>query len=251
MFVAASTDCFRHLPLPEAIEKIADLEFTCLELCMDESGDHLRPSLALTDFEQAVDIARSTRRLDVSGYTLNIDKEGEEYFDTFAAVCRVAKANKIVTLTVRSGEHGTPFNEEVEKFKRLVSIADKHGVRVGMRSEYGHLSGDPDQVSVICGHVKGLGLAFDPSQYIYQATRTVDTDKLLPYCQAVFLRDSTRDKLQVRVGQGEIDYGKLINQLRRVRYNRALIVDIHPEPDVDHTGELRKLRLLLESLLII
>ncbi|MCH2180268.1 MAG: sugar phosphate isomerase/epimerase [Mariniblastus sp.] len=251
MFVAASTTCFKNLELAEAIEKLVDLEFTCLELCMDETTGHFRPSLAVENFNQAVELASSTRRMSVSGYTLEIAHEGQEYFDVFTACCKMAKANKVVTITVRSGEHGTPFNEEVEKFKKLVAIAEQHGVRVGMRSEHGHLSGDPDQVSVICGHVKGLGLSFDPSQYIYQNEKPSDCDNLMPYFQAVYLRDSTKDDLQVRVGQGVIDYGKLINQLRKLRYDRALIVDIEPKDDIDHMGEMRKMRLLLESLLIV
>jgi L-ribulose-5-phosphate 3-epimerase UlaE len=53
----------------------------------------------------------------------------------------------------------------------------------------------------------------------------------------------------VRVGQGEIDYGKLINMLNRVNYDRGLCIQIQPFKDADHTAELRKLRLLLESLL--
>jgi hypothetical protein len=51
------------------------------------------------------------------------------------------------------------------------------------------------------------------------------------------------------VGQGEVEYGKLIAQLRKAKYNRALSVDIQEMPDVDHMGEMRKMRLLLESLL--
>lgn len=251
MFVAASTSCFKNLNLAEAIEKIVDLEFTCIELCMDETTGHFSPTLAVENFNQAVELASSTRRLSVSGYTLDIVQQGQEYYDVFTACCKMAKLNKVVTITVRSGEHGTPFNEEVEKFKKLVGIAEQHGVRVGMRSEYGHLSGDPDQVSVICGHVKGLGLSFDPSQYIYKAEKPADCDKLMPYFQAVYFRDSTKDELQVRVGQGVIDYGKLINQLRKLRYDRALIVDIEPKSDLDHMGEMRKMRLLLESLLIV
>ena len=35
----------------------------------------------------------------------------------------------------------------------------------------------------------------------------------MKYVQHVHLRDSTKQKLHVRVGQGEIDYGKLIQQL--------------------------------------
>jgi hypothetical protein len=51
------------------------------------------------------------------------------------------------------------------------------------------------------------------------------------------------------VGQGDVEYGRLITQLQKLHYNRALSVNITEQDGVDHVGELRKLRLLLESLL--
>ena len=51
------------------------------------------------------------------------------------------------------------------------------------------------------------------------------------------------------MGQGQVEYGRLVTQLNMFRYNRALCVDIVPLPDVDQMAELRKMRLLLESLL--
>ena len=60
---------------------------------------------------------------------------------------------------------------------------------------------------------------------------------------------ASKESLQTRIGQGEVDYGRLISQLRQVGYDRALAVDIVPDEGIDHDGELRKLRLLLESLL--
>ncbi len=253
MFVAATTQCFPHLSLADAIEKLADLEFSHIEIGIHEDSNHLKPSQVVENLQQAYAICNATRRLTVIGFSLEIEDEGEEYYQTFTSCCELAKLSKIVTLTVPSGEHGTPFNEEVERYKRLVSIAEKHGVRVAMRSQVGHLSADPDTVSVICGHVKGLGLAIDPSQYHFGNSNPPNLDKLIAYVHNVYLRDSTPDKMQVRVGQGIIDYGKLINQLRKVGYNRALCVDIRPDedPEIDHDGELRKLRLLLESLVVI
>ena len=106
-------------------------------------------------------------------------------------------------------------------------------------------------MSVICGHVKGLGLSLDPSQYLFQQKSPLNYEKLLSYVQNVYLRDSTADELQVRVGKGVIEYGKLINLLRKEKYSRALCVDIQPEDDSDHMGEMRKLRLLLESLVLV
>jgi hypothetical protein len=60
----------------------------------------------------------------------------------------MAKGAKVVTLTVPSAELGTPFNEEVEHLRRLVDIADRHGVRVGIKSQVGRMSADPDTVMV-------------------------------------------------------------------------------------------------------
>jgi hypothetical protein len=51
------------------------------------------------------------------------------------------------------------------------------------------------------------------------------------------------------VSQGEIDYGKLIQQLSEVGYDRALGVHMTPIEGFDHRAEMRKMRLLLESLL--
>ena len=253
MFVAATTQCYPDLPLDQAIEKLAHLEFSHIEIMVDEDGQHLKPSTIKDDFQVAYDTCMSTQRLIVSGLYLNIADEGEAYFETFKKCCELAKAAKIVTLTVPSGEHGTPFNEEVERYKELVKIAERHGVRVAMRSKVGALSADPDTVSVICGHVKGLGLSLDPSHYMFGDPETTAYEKLYQYVHNVYLRDSTGEKLQVMVGQGVVDYGRIINQLRQVKYQRALCVDIQPsdDPDLDHDGELRKLRLLLESLVMI
>ncbi len=254
MFVAATTQCFPDLPLDRAIEKLADLEFSHIEIGIHENSQHIKPSEVVAEPARCFDMINSTRRLTVTGLSLDIEGEGEPYFATFTKCCELAKLSKIVTLTVPSGEHGTPFNEEVERYKQLVKIAEQHGVRVAMRSKVGNLSADPDTVSVICGHVHGLGLSLDPSHYHFgQPPETMVYEKLMGYVHNVYLRDSTPDQLQVRVGQGIIEYGKLINLLKKVKYDRALCVDIQPMPDadIDHDGELRKLRLLLESLVMI
>ena len=109
----------------------------------------------------------------------------------------------------------------------------------------------PDRVRaiVLCDTVKGLRLTLDPSHYITGPHQGGSIDKVMRYVQHVHLRDSTKEKLHVRVGQGEIDYGKLIQQLGKVGYDRALSVLMTPLEGFDHRAEMRKMRLLLESLL--
>jgi sugar phosphate isomerase/epimerase len=154
-----------------------------------------------------------------------------------------------VTITVESSELGTPFNEEVERLRKLVDIATLQGVRVGLKSQLGRLSQDPDTITVLCDNVKGLGLTLDPSPYIAGPYQGRIIEKLMKYVYHVQLRDTSKKAFQVRVGQGEIEYGKLVNQLEKVKYNHALCENIREMPEDDHSGELRKLRLLLDSLL--
>jgi sugar phosphate isomerase/epimerase len=249
LFVAATTECFLDLSLARALERLADLEFTAVELALFEDADQFKPSQIAADVDAAIATCRNTQRLDVVAFDVRITAEKEAHYEQFGAICRLAKATKVVTLTVPSAVHGTPFNEEVEHLRRLVDVATLHGVRVGIKSQVGRLSEDPDTVMVLCDNVKGLGLTLDPSAYIFGPHQGRSTDKLIKYVYHVQLRDTNKKALQVRVGQGDIEYGRFITQLQKARYNRAFSVNITEQEGVDHIGELRKLRLLLESLL--
>ncbi|MCA9148539.1 MAG: sugar phosphate isomerase/epimerase [Planctomycetales bacterium] len=248
MIVSASTDCFPELGLPDVFERLADLEYSAVEIAIRHDHPQVTPEFVLQDVEKAINLCRDTHRLGITGYAVEISAKGDEHYEQFAAICKMAKATKVATLTVPSAELGTPFNEEVEHLRRLVSIATLESVVVSMRSQIGCLTEDPDTVVVLCDNVKGLRITLDPSHYICEPNTNRNFDKLMKYTQNVYLRDTSKSQLQVRVGQGEVDYGKLINLLRRVSYDRALCVHMQALPGVDHMAEMRKLRLLLESL---
>src|SRR5262249_41852063 len=147
----------------------------------------------------------------------------------------------------RSGELGTPFNEEIQRLQELARIAIEDGVLLGVLPQEGRISEDPDTAVVFCQQVKGFGLTLDPSPFIFGPPKTKSYNNVFKHVVNVHLRDTSKDKYQVRIGQGEIEYSRLITQLAMVKYNRALCVHITPDDGVDHVGEMRKMRLLLES----
>lgn len=249
MFVAASTACLANLPLVEAIERLGDLEYSAVAIHIDEDGTQIKPSQVLENVEKAAHLCRDTHRLDLAAYSFRFRAEGEEYFRQFEACCKLAKATKVVSLTVPSGVQGTPFNEEVEQLRELVRIATLEGVLVSILMQLGRMSEDPDTVQVLCDNVKGLGVTLDPSVIVCGAFTHRNHDKLMKYVHNVHLRDSTKANFQVRVGQGEVEYNRVITQLQRVHYRRALCVVMDEIPGTEHTAEIRKMRLLLESLL--
>ncbi len=249
MFVAASTDCFPELSLPDALGRLIDLEYSNVEITIRPDGPQLHTAEVVDNLEQAILSCRETHRIKPVAYNLDLVGEGPSYYEQFRAVCKLAKATKVVTVAVPAAELGTPFNAEIERLREMVKIASVDGVLVAMRTEVGRVTQDPSTATVLCDNVKGLGLSLDPSHYLCGPLAGGSIDALIRYVYHVRLRDTTKDKLQVRVGQGTIEYGRLVAQLTRVRYGRSLCVDIRPMPDVDHTVELRKMRLLLESLL--
>jgi len=249
VFVAATSRCFPDVPLDAAMMQLADLEYANVEIMIHESGGHMRPSAVMDDLERAILLCRQTHRLTPIAFSVDIEAPENLYYRQFAACCKMAKALKVVTLTVRSAELGTPFNAEVERLRELVAISSRDGIRVGLLTEGGRMTQDPDTAIVLCDNVKGLGMTLDPSHYVYGPHARENYEQVMKYVYHVRLRDTNKTQLQVRVGQGEVEYGRLVNQLHKVRYNRALCVDIFPMPDVDHLAEMRKMRLLLESLL--
>lgn len=249
MFVSASTECFHDLPLGTVFDRLVDLEYSAVEVALHENLDHLKPSQVLSSVEEAIEQCRQTNRLDIVAFSFLTDATGEEYYAQFEACCRLAKATKVVTLVVDSGELGTPFNEEVERLRKLVALAEAQGARVAMKTHVGCLTEDPDTAVVLCDNVDGLGITLDPSHYIASPRGQINFDKLFKYTYHTHLRDTSKNELHVKIGKGIVDYSRLVNMLTQVKYDRALCVHLQELPDVDHMGEMRKMRLLLESLL--
>jgi sugar phosphate isomerase/epimerase len=248
VFVAASLECFPDLSPQEGLEALADLEYSAVEIPIHESGRGLKPSDVHADLERAARFCRDTHRLDIAALDIEL-APGPDYYTHFTSCCKLAKAIKVVSLVIPCSELGTPFNEEIERLRKLVEIASLEGAVVGLKTQIGRMSQDPDTAVVLCDNVKGLRLTLDPSHYVTGPHQGGHIDKVMKYVQHVHLRDSTKQRLHVRVGQGEIDYGKLISQLGKVGYDRALSVHMTPIEGFDHRAEMRKMRLLLDSLL--
>ena len=170
-------------------------------------------------------------------------------YDQFESCCRLAKSLGVVTMVVESSELGTPFNGEIERLRKLVAIAAGLDALVGVKTEAGRMTQDAETTASLCRNVPGLWVTLDPSHFIFGHKKMASWESILKYVCHVHLRDTKPDAFQVRIGQGNVEYGKLFNQLERVGYKRALSVHLPPLENVDQVGELRKMRLLLESLL--
>ena len=127
----------------------------------------------------------------------------------------------------------------------------EEGIRLSILTRTGLLTEDPHTAIELCQSVKGLGVTLDPSYYTCTPRGEVNFDVVFPYVNHVQLRDTSPTQIQVPAGLGEVDYNRITSALRHEGYNRSLSVDLLPRTmeGEERLLEMRKLRLLLESLL--
>ena len=248
MFVAASSRCFEDVSLAEACQQISDLGYDKIEIWMDEKSEHMKPSYVAASPERFFTQFREWTRLTPVALTVEDDVSAT----AFDALCRVAKMMKITQITIPAATLGTPFNEEIDRLRSRLAAANFSGIRVSLKTKTGYLTEDPQTAVELCQAVPGLGLTLDPSYYMVGRYANQSHDQVYPYVYHTHLRDTLPTEIQVSVGLGEVDYSRIIGQLRRYNYSRALSVEILPGllmKDQDRALELRKIRMLLETLL--
>jgi sugar phosphate isomerase/epimerase len=254
VFVACSTLCFSKEPLESALRHIAELEFNKIDLAIVEDSPHLRPSEVAENPEVALHRVRYGPSLTPSALDLDFgDVDAKTLRRRFEAMCRFAKPLTVAVLTMPAAPLGTPFDDEVRRLGALAEVANREGLVLTVATDAKTLTADPAAAVALCKAIPGLGLTLDPSHYINGPHQGASFDEVYPYVQNVHLRDTGRapDEFQVRVGQGDVEYGRIVSQLERHGYDRALTVSILDGLDnpFDNEVEVRKLKLLLESLL--
>src|SRR5207253_10004184 len=158
----------------------------------------------------------------------------------------------VSVLTIPAASSGSGIDAEVKRLSSLVHLASLEGLVLTVETRRGTLTEIPETAVELCKRVPGLGLTLDPSHYIAGPHQGKSYDQVYPYVRHVHLRDTGRnpEQFQVRVGQGEVEYGRIIAQLSRRNYDRLLTVEINDFPDAPYSmdTEVRKLKYLLESL---
>ncbi len=253
MYVACSTLCFGKHPLERALRAISELEFSKIDLAIHERGPHLRPSEIAADVLAHVPRVRIGNSLSPVAFSVEIDAPTPEDHDKqFKAICRLARLSSVPVISIPAAPVGSGVAAEVARLAPLVHMATADNVILTVTTQIGTLTEVPAVAAELCQKVPGLGLTLDPSHYIAGPNQGKSFDNLYSYVRHVRLRDTgrTMEQFQLRVGQGGIEYGRIITQLARFRYERVLTVDIRDIPDnpFGMEPEVRKLKYLLESL---
>ncbi len=252
MYVACSTLSFSALSLEDALRTIREMHFPKVDLAIHAAGPHVTPADVAAEPGW---IAQKLKAANIPLAAIHLEtgnEHSEDVRQVLRAVARLARVSTTPLLTIPPAPMGADFDAEVARLRELVKVVAAEGVILTIETLSTAVTSDPLGAVELCRRVPGLGLTLDPSHYHIGPHGAVNYDSLIPFVRHVRLRDTGTkpDQFQVRIGQGQIEYGRLITQLERCRYDRALTVDIRDvaESPFPVEPEVRKLKYLLESL---
>jgi sugar phosphate isomerase/epimerase len=252
VYVACSTLCFARSSLEATLQTIREMQFAKADLAIHAAGPQLTPAEVLADGARIAQRLRASN-LPLAAFHLDIAPEDSPTARAMLrAVCRLARVSTVPLLTIRPAALGSDFDAETERLCAWTKLAESEGVMLTIETHMDTLTADPLGALELCRRIPGLWLTLDPSHYLIGPHGERNYDTLFPYVRHVRLRDTGRkpEDFQVRVGQGELEYGRIIAQLAKHHYDRALTVDVRDVPDSPFPvePEVRKLKYLLESL---
>ena len=254
MDVACSTLCFTREPFERALRHIAELEFSKVDLGIFDGSPHLTPEEVVEDVAAVVHRIRQGPTMSVSGITARLSATGADLEQQLDAIGHLAKQLTVPVVTIEAAPTGTAIEDECRRLSTLAQVLSLHGVILTIVTKTGTLTEEPATAVQLCELVDGLGLTLDPSHYICGPWQGKSFDTVYPHVKNVHLRDTgpRMDQLQIKVGRGEVEYGRIVTSLGRVKYTGTLTIAIEDalaSEDMDIEVEVRKLGLFLESLL--
>lgn len=252
MYVACSTLCFARQSFDEALATIREMRFAKIDLAIHTDGPHMTVAEVLADIMKMAQRLKS-ENLPIAAFHIDVGHaDGPNERQQLRGLSRLARLATVPVLTVPAAPLGSDFDQDVERLAEWSRIAESEGVILTVETHGTTLTADPAAAVELCRRIPGLGITLDPSHYHVGPDAPKNYDPLYPYVRHVRLRDSgtTPDAFQVRIGQGDMEYGRILSQLSRYGYDRTLTVDVRDVADSPFpvAPEVRKLKYLLESL---
>jgi sugar phosphate isomerase/epimerase len=250
VYIACSSLCFSHYPLEKALRTIHELHFAKVDLALHAAGPHINLAELTADSNRIAQILRiSNMAFAAFHLDFRLDDQNEADREMLRAICRLGRILTVPLVTIPAAPFGSDLDSETRRLTHLTRLAEAEGTILTVETHSETVTADPAGALELCRRVPGLGLTLDPTHYLIGPHRTDQYDDLYAHVRHVRLRDSRPDHFQMRVGQGEIEYGKILNQLTRHRYERAVSVDIHDDVTAANEPEVRKLKYLLDSMI--
>lgn len=252
MLVSCTTLCMGRHNLAKVFEAFRELDLNRFELVIHDGSHHVSPEEVIQDPLKVAARLKSAHGL-TPGAIFYREKRPDftREKNELKSMAKLARLAQIPLITVLSRNCLTSFMEEVTRLRELVAIAGSEGIQLAVASHQGTWAGTLANLKELCEKVPGLQITLDPSHLGEVDFTGKEFEPLIKKVAHTHLRDSVKggQPVQVKIGQGALEYAKLIQVLEKSGYSRLLSIDIHELPDSGFPTlpEVRKLKYLLES----
>jgi sugar phosphate isomerase/epimerase len=115
----------------------------------------------------------------------------------------------------------------------LTQIAGRRGVVVAFEAHVGSILESPKETLAFLQANSQLRLTLDYSHFIFNGHSQQDIDPLIPYAAHVHLRQGAEGTLQSRWEGGVIDFGAVLQELKKARYKGYLTIEYEHDAWLD------------------
>jgi len=250
MLVACSTLCYSSFTLPQAMQRMRELQFSHLDFAIHDGGPHIRPEEVAQDPLKVAAKLRAESLPVAAFHFVPAGLESETARKQLLGMSRLARNLSVPLITTLAG---IDLDTETARLQDWVELTKRDGIFLTVETHAGTVTRDPEAAVELCRRVPGLYLTLDPSHYLCGHTTPLNYDTIFKFVKHVRLRDTglRPSEFQVRIGQGAVEVAKILSGLEKYHYNRTLTVDVRDISDAPFPvePEVRKLKYLIESLI--
>ncbi len=157
--------------------------------------------------------------------------EREKAASLFRDILGLAAALDVTGMTMLPGiawdgeSHDASLERSSVELRWRVDEAAAVGVTLSIEPHVGSVVAAPADALRLCELTPGLTLTLDHTHFAYQGFAQADADTLIPHTRHYHARGATQGRLQAPMGQNELDFGRVVDQLGAVGYDGYLAVE--------------------------
>jgi sugar phosphate isomerase/epimerase len=246
--IACGSLCFSRLPFQQACAQIARLGFRSVDIAVMENWAHFNPSRLVENLEDAVAAAQSAvERHGLIPVAFNASAGASDAAHEpprFRAICAFAQALAVPVVCYVAPLEVVGLERAVRRYEPLLAIAEEHGLTLAVEAHARTLLERPEAAVAFCEALPGIALTLDPSHMYAGPNEGAPFDALYRLTRHTHWRDSGRswERVQLPVGEGDVDFEGVVRGLRAAGYRGAFSVeyiDTFPNGGPGHVVEMR------------
>lgn len=244
--LACADYSFPLLPHEKAMDLVALLDFTAINIGLFAGRSHLQPDDVLADMPAAAR-ALSQKLQDRGLAFADIFYQAASFEDRAANHPDADQRRQSRDLFVRmvefalrcnarhlTGLPGVPWDGEpydtslqrcAQELAWRVAYAEQAGLIYAIEPHLGSIVPTPDAVQKLLDLTPGLTLTLDYGHFVYQDIDQISVDRLIPHASHFHARGAAPGRLQAKFQENTVDFARILSALGNAGYTGYIEIE--------------------------